>query len=185
MFRPSLSYHLSLRSLFCLFLSGRFTQVLLHLLNSLKISFYCRLLTFSKLTSFLKKIFHGLYQKVNVQYICPDLVQTVCKGYQQTKNKSPLSRKELSQSECGKQVQIRRFLLTCRLYTAGHTIITYEYSSALGSQVDFFKRLRIAIIRMWDGFQEVNTVFSIFYHYLCNWMVEEFISIIQNLGQWS
>ena len=28
-FRPSLSYHLSLRSLFCLFLSGRFTQVLL------------------------------------------------------------------------------------------------------------------------------------------------------------
>ena len=28
-FRPSLNYHLSLRSLFCLFLSGRFTQVLL------------------------------------------------------------------------------------------------------------------------------------------------------------
>ena len=28
-FRPSLSYHLSLRSLFCLFLSGHFTQVLL------------------------------------------------------------------------------------------------------------------------------------------------------------
>ena len=28
-FRPSLSNHLSLRSLFCLFLSGRFTQVLL------------------------------------------------------------------------------------------------------------------------------------------------------------
>ena len=27
-FRPSLSYHLSFRSLFCLFLSGRFTQVL-------------------------------------------------------------------------------------------------------------------------------------------------------------
>ena len=26
-FRPSLSYHLSLRSVFCLFLSGRFTQV--------------------------------------------------------------------------------------------------------------------------------------------------------------
>ena len=26
-FRPSLSYHLSLRSLLCLFLSGRFTQV--------------------------------------------------------------------------------------------------------------------------------------------------------------
>ena len=29
-FWPSLSYHLSLRSLFCLFLSGRFTQVLLY-----------------------------------------------------------------------------------------------------------------------------------------------------------
>ena len=28
--RPSLSYHLSLRSLFCLFLSDRFTQVLLY-----------------------------------------------------------------------------------------------------------------------------------------------------------
>ena len=31
-FRPSLSYNLSLRSLFCLFLSGRFTQVLLYAL---------------------------------------------------------------------------------------------------------------------------------------------------------
>ena len=30
-FRPSLSYHLSLRSLFYIFLSGRFTQVLLYL----------------------------------------------------------------------------------------------------------------------------------------------------------
>ena len=29
-FRPSFSYHLSLRSLFCLFLSGRFTLVLLY-----------------------------------------------------------------------------------------------------------------------------------------------------------
>ena len=29
-FRPSLSYHSPLRSLFCLFLSGRFTQVLLY-----------------------------------------------------------------------------------------------------------------------------------------------------------
>ena len=29
-FRPSLTYKLSLRSLFCLFLSGRFTQVLLY-----------------------------------------------------------------------------------------------------------------------------------------------------------
>ena len=29
-FRPSLSYHLSLRSLFCLFLTGRLRQVLLY-----------------------------------------------------------------------------------------------------------------------------------------------------------
>ena len=32
-FRPSLSYHLSLRPLFCLFLSGCFKQVLLYLLS--------------------------------------------------------------------------------------------------------------------------------------------------------
>ena len=32
-FRPSLSYHLSLISLFCLFLNGRFTQVLLYMLT--------------------------------------------------------------------------------------------------------------------------------------------------------
>ena len=32
-FRPSLSYHLPLRSLFCLFLSSRFTQVLLYQLT--------------------------------------------------------------------------------------------------------------------------------------------------------
>ena len=37
-FRPSLSFHLSLRSLFCLFLSGRFTQVLLYVLH-IKIQF--------------------------------------------------------------------------------------------------------------------------------------------------
>ena len=30
-FQPSLRYHLSLRTLFCLFLSGRFTQVLLYI----------------------------------------------------------------------------------------------------------------------------------------------------------
>ena len=34
-FRPSLSYHLSLRSLFCLFLSGRLRQVLLYNVNQL------------------------------------------------------------------------------------------------------------------------------------------------------
>ena len=39
-FRPSLSYHLSLRPLFCLFLSGRFTQVLLYVLLH---SFICPL----------------------------------------------------------------------------------------------------------------------------------------------
>ena len=32
-FRPSSSYHFSLRSLFCLFLSGHFTQVLLYILS--------------------------------------------------------------------------------------------------------------------------------------------------------
>ena len=32
-FRPSLSYHLSLRSLFCLFLSGRLRQVLLYFIS--------------------------------------------------------------------------------------------------------------------------------------------------------
>ena len=37
-FRPSLSYHMSLRSLFCLFLSGRLKQVLLLYLFVLKIS---------------------------------------------------------------------------------------------------------------------------------------------------
>ena len=36
-FPPSLSYHLSLRSLFCLFLSGRFTQVLLYNAISTKV----------------------------------------------------------------------------------------------------------------------------------------------------
>ena len=34
-FRPSISYHLSLRPLFCLFLSGHFRQVLLY--HSLKV----------------------------------------------------------------------------------------------------------------------------------------------------
>ena len=34
-FRPSLSYHLSLKALFCLFLSGRFTQVLLYSLGDI------------------------------------------------------------------------------------------------------------------------------------------------------
>ena len=33
-FRPALSYHLSLRPLFCLFLSGRLRQVLLYILES-------------------------------------------------------------------------------------------------------------------------------------------------------
>ena len=35
-FRPSLSYHLLLRPLFCLFLSGRFTQVLPYLFEAVK-----------------------------------------------------------------------------------------------------------------------------------------------------
>ena len=36
-FRPSLSYYLSLRYLFCLFWSGRFTQVLLYFTYSLTV----------------------------------------------------------------------------------------------------------------------------------------------------
>ena len=42
-FRPSLSYHLSLRSLFCVFLSGHFTQVLLYgsMANELKEAQHC------------------------------------------------------------------------------------------------------------------------------------------------
>ena len=43
-FRPSLSYHLSLRSFFCLFLSGRFTQVLLYSISTINLcggSGYC------------------------------------------------------------------------------------------------------------------------------------------------
>ena len=41
-FQPSLTYHLSLRSLFCLFLSGRFTQVLLYttFLNDCTVAIY-------------------------------------------------------------------------------------------------------------------------------------------------
>ena len=37
-FRPSISYHLSLRSLFCLFLSCRFTQVLLYVQSAIGMS---------------------------------------------------------------------------------------------------------------------------------------------------
>ena len=37
-FRPSLSYHLSLRSLFCLFLSGRLRQVLRYVESEAKTS---------------------------------------------------------------------------------------------------------------------------------------------------
>ena len=47
-FRPSLSYQLSLRSLFCLFLSGRFTLVVLYYLY--KNSFYPKLLLTQVLT---------------------------------------------------------------------------------------------------------------------------------------
>ena len=39
-FRPSLSYHLSLRSLFCLFLSGPLRQVLLYIEFDLPLSIY-------------------------------------------------------------------------------------------------------------------------------------------------
>ena len=38
-FRPSLSYHLALRSLFCLLLSGRFTHLLLYIISLLVCDF--------------------------------------------------------------------------------------------------------------------------------------------------
>ena len=40
-FRPSLSYHLSLRYLFCLFLSDRFTQVLLYFIVIYRLGPHC------------------------------------------------------------------------------------------------------------------------------------------------
>ena len=42
-FRPSLSYHLLLRSVFCLVLNDRFTQVKLFCAQDAKVSFYSRL----------------------------------------------------------------------------------------------------------------------------------------------
>ena len=41
-FRPSLSYQLLLRSLFCIFLSGRFTQVLLYIIAKITIMIVIR-----------------------------------------------------------------------------------------------------------------------------------------------
>ena len=40
-FRPALSYHLSLRSLFCLCLSGRFRQVILYVLKFRTLFSFC------------------------------------------------------------------------------------------------------------------------------------------------
>ena len=54
-FQPSLRYHLSLRSLFCLFLSGRFTQVLLYSKTRLKQSL-------SKRPELVSKTNYGLMQ---------------------------------------------------------------------------------------------------------------------------
>ena len=52
-FRPSLSYNLSLRSLFCLFLSGRFTQVLLFIGVRTKVDTCCA---------------HGIYLRCTIDY---------------------------------------------------------------------------------------------------------------------
>ena len=65
-FRPSLSYHLSVRSLFCLFLSDRFTQVLKKNLSGIPSecqTVWCQI---------RPNILSGLIW-----------VQTVCKNYQQ------------------------------------------------------------------------------------------------------
>ena len=51
-FRLSLSYHLSLRSLFCLFLSGRFTQVLLYMYIQYSTHCRSRLYGINKINSF-------------------------------------------------------------------------------------------------------------------------------------
>ena len=50
-FRPSLSYHLSLRSLFCLFLSGRLKQVLLYRISPMNL-FYQKACRYSLAISF-------------------------------------------------------------------------------------------------------------------------------------
>ena len=70
-FRPSLSYHLSSRSLFCLFLSGRFTQVLLYCVTPFLPNFMCVLLLSVSQTS-LKMIAHVLFKIKRCDWLLAD-----------------------------------------------------------------------------------------------------------------
>ena len=60
-FRPSLSYQLSLRSLFCLFLSGHITQVLLHFHQYLSLFPYIRIIAFIQLMALCESL-HQIWQ---------------------------------------------------------------------------------------------------------------------------
>ena len=59
-FRPSLSYHLPLRPLFCLFLSGRLKQVLNILIFGWTFHYWCSLHFIQKLqlSTFLQRVFY-------------------------------------------------------------------------------------------------------------------------------
>ena len=63
-FRPSLCYHLSLRSLFCLFLGGCFTQVLLYITVKLLAPFFLNLEFYNRIIGELhykRTILQGIY----------------------------------------------------------------------------------------------------------------------------
>ena len=69
-FRPSLSYHLSLRYLFCVFLSGRFTQILLFTHENIHSSTLAyRRVNFRQNFSYLLKMFFKLFQVVRMYII--------------------------------------------------------------------------------------------------------------------
>ena len=83
-FRPPLCYHLSLRSLFCLFLSGYLRQVLVYCQKGIKFTFFNHLfskLTFSKTLSECQTVWIQIRTDV---LLVLSWVQPVCKGYQQT-----------------------------------------------------------------------------------------------------
>ena len=69
-FQPSLSYHLSLQSLFCLFLSGRFTQIFFTILsfyrykNTIQYFIVCGIGIVGIFRTTLDFIFNKLYGKI-------------------------------------------------------------------------------------------------------------------------
>ena len=65
-FRPSLSYHLSLRYLFTLYLSGRFTQVLLYVTNVQLFSLWKTLFPryYCKFENFARTLFSRSFVKI-------------------------------------------------------------------------------------------------------------------------